>query len=120
MRRDLSNLEPAHASFVKVFPDGSCIKLIVYVYDKLFFGKNLQEFKDKLSKRFDEDFLGQVHWYLSARIYQDVDFNITLDQARYCKAIVNSFFEKAGAMKKPRFHFIILPAEFVPSMEDCS
>jgi hypothetical protein len=35
--------------------------------DKLFFGNNeatLQEFKDKLSKRFDVEFLGQAHWYL--------------------------------------------------------
>jgi len=27
--------------------------------------------------------------------------------------------EKAGAKKKPRFHNTILPAEFVPSAEDC-
>jgi hypothetical protein len=43
--------------FCKVFPDGSYVKLIVYVDDRLFFGKNeatLQEFKDKKSKRFDE------------------------------------------------------------------
>jgi hypothetical protein len=109
--------------FCKVFPDGSYVKLIVYVDDKLFFGNNeatLQEFKDKLSKRFDVEFLGQAHWYLSARIHQDADFNVTLDQARYCKAIVNRFLEKAGAKKKPRFHSTILPADFVPSAEDCS
>ncbi len=109
--------------FFKVFPDGSYIKLIVYVDDKLFFGNNevtLQEVKDKLSMRFDAEFLGKTHWYLSARIYQDADFNITLDQARYCKAIVNRFLEKVGAKKKPRFHSTILPAEFVPSGEDCS
>ncbi len=109
--------------FFKVFSDGSYIKLTVYLDDKLFFGNNeatLQEFKDKLSKRFYMEFLGQAHWYLSARIYQDADFNITLDQARYCKAIVNRFLEKAGAKKKPRFHSTILLAEFVPSVEDCS
>ncbi len=99
------------------------MKLIVYVDDRLFFGNNeatLQEFKEKLSKRFDEEFLGEAHWYLSARIHQDADFNVTLDQARYCKAIVNGFLEKAGAKKKPRFHSTILPAKFVPSVEDCS
>ncbi len=109
--------------FCKVFPDGSYVKLIVYVDDKLFYGNNeatLQEFKDKLSKRFDVEFLGQAHWYLSARIHQDADFNITLDQARYCKAIVNRFLEKAGAKKKPRFHSTILSTEFVPSVEDCT
>ncbi len=33
---------------------------------------------------------------------------------------MNRFLEKAGAKKKPRFHLTILPAEFVPSVEDCS
>jgi hypothetical protein len=106
-----------------VFHDDLYIKLIVYVDDKLFFGNNeatLHEFKDMLSKRLDAEFLGQAHWYLSARIYQDADFNIPLDQARYCKAIVNRFSEKAGAKKKPRFHSTILHADFVPSVEDCS
>jgi hypothetical protein len=46
--------------------------------------------------------------------------NVTLDQARYCKSIINRFLEKAGAKKKPRFQDTILPAEFVPSAEDCS
>ncbi len=33
---------------------------------------------------------------------------------------MNRFLEKAGAKKKPRFHFTILPAKFVPSVEVCS
>ena len=109
--------------FCKIFPGGYFIKIIIYVDDKLFFGNNeiiLTEFKDKISKRFDVEFLGQAHWYLSARIHQDAEFNVTLDQARYCKSIINRFLEKAGAKKKPRFHNTILPAEFVPSAEDCS
>ncbi len=80
--------------FCKVFPDGLYVKLNVYVDDKLFYGNNeatFQELKDNLSKRFDMEVLGQAHCYLSARIYQDADFNITLDQARYCKAIVKRF-----------------------------
>jgi hypothetical protein len=58
--------------------------MIDYVDDKLFFGNNdatLQEFKEKLSKRFDVELLGQANWYLSARIHQDADFNVTFDQA---------------------------------------
>ena len=50
--------------FCKVYPDGSFVRLILYVDDKLFFGNNeatLQEFKDKLAKRFDVEFLGQAH-----------------------------------------------------------
>jgi hypothetical protein len=60
MRRGLLNQEPA-CFFCDVFPDGSYVKLIVYVDDKLFLGNNeatLQKFKDKLSKRFDMEFLG--------------------------------------------------------------
>ena len=78
-----------------------------------------RNFKDNLSKRFDVEFLGQAHWYLSARIHQVADFNVTLDQAQNCKAIVNRFLEKAGTKKRPRPHSTILPAEFVPSVEDC-
>ncbi len=50
--------------FCKVFPAGSYIKKIIYVDDKLFFGiseATLQEFKDKLSKRFYVEFLGHAH-----------------------------------------------------------
>jgi hypothetical protein len=49
--------------FCKVFLDGSYVKMLVYVDDKLFFGTNEathQEFKDKMSKRFDVEFLGQA------------------------------------------------------------
>ncbi len=70
--------------FCKAIPDGSHVNLTVCVDDKLFFGSSeatLQEFKDKLAKRFDVEFLGQAHRYLSARIHQDADLNVTLDQA---------------------------------------
>ncbi len=44
------------------------------IYEVLFFGNNdasLQEFKDKLSKRFNVEFLGQAHWYLSKKNSKD-------------------------------------------------
>jgi hypothetical protein len=85
-----------------MFPGGYFIK-IIYVDDKLFFENNeiiLTEFKEKNSKRFDVEFLGQARWYLSARIHQDAEFDVTLDQARYCKSIINRFLEKAGAKKE--------------------
>ncbi len=33
---------------------------------------------------------------------------------------MNRFLDKTGAKKKPRSHSTILPAEFVPSVENCS
>jgi hypothetical protein len=109
--------------FCKVYPDGSFVKLIVYVDDKLFFGNNeatFQKFKDKLAKRFDVEFLGQAHWYCQLRFIRMLTSMLLWIKARYCKAIVNRFSEKAGAKIKHRFHSPILPAEFVPSVEDCS
>jgi hypothetical protein len=50
--------------FCKIFPGGYFIKIIIYVDDKLFFGNNeimLTELKEKISKRFDVEFLGQAH-----------------------------------------------------------
>ena len=50
--------------FCKIFPGGYVIKIIIYVDDKLFFGNNeiiLAEIKDKISKRFDVEFLGQAN-----------------------------------------------------------
>jgi hypothetical protein len=52
--------------FFKVFPDGSYVKLIVNVDDKLLFGNyeaTLQEFKNKPSNRFDTKLLEQTRWY---------------------------------------------------------
>jgi hypothetical protein len=46
--------------FCKTFPDGSFIKLTVYVDDMQFYGNNeatLQYFKGRLSKRFEVEFL---------------------------------------------------------------
>jgi hypothetical protein len=81
---ELTQSRASPCFFRKVYPDGSFVKLVAYGDDKLFFGNNetiLQEFKDKLAKRFDMEFLGQAHWYLSARLHQDTILKVTLDQA---------------------------------------
>jgi len=66
------------------------------------------------------EFLGQAHWYLSVQISQDASFEVTLDQSRYCKAILNQFLETAGTMKNNKHHYVPLPSDFVPSIEDCA
>lgn len=51
---------------LKIFSCGFFIKIIIHVDDKSFIGNNeiiFTEFKDKISKSFDVEFLGQGHWY---------------------------------------------------------
>jgi len=85
--------------FWKTFPDGSVIKMLDYVDDLLYFGTSLdtlKAFEEAISKRFDLTLMGQAHWYLATRISQAADFNITVDQSRYCISIVKRYLEKAG------------------------
>jgi hypothetical protein len=53
------------------------------------------DFKTKLSQRFDVEIKQHADWYLQARIAQDSDGNITLDQTRYSMAIVRRYLPNA-------------------------
>jgi Reverse transcriptase (RNA-dependent DNA polymerase) len=46
-----------------------------------------QQFETALCSRFECKLLGQLHWFLQARITQSDNFNITLDQSRYAASI---------------------------------
>jgi hypothetical protein len=59
-----------------------------------------------------------VHWYLSAIIHQDKDFNITKDQSRYTKSTVTRFLDAAGITKNNMQHGIILPNTYVFTSKD--
>ena len=48
-------------------------------------------FVNKLKERFDLDAKPRADWYLQTRIQQDKDKNITLDQTRYCKSMIQRF-----------------------------
>ena len=83
--------------FWKVFPDDSIVYLLDYVDDCLYFGKNnnmVMLFEEEISLRFDLKLLGQAHWYLSMRITQTANFDITIDQLRYCLSILGKYFQK--------------------------
>jgi Reverse transcriptase (RNA-dependent DNA polymerase). len=76
--------------FFKTFEDGSQIFLLDYVDDMLYYGTDeskLREFEDALSARFDLEKMGQAHWYLSTRITQHSNFDVTIDQSRYCLSL---------------------------------
>jgi hypothetical protein len=72
------------ALFVKEDGKGSIIKLLDYIDDMIYFS-NLEDmlntFKSSLAAHFNVEFMGHVHWYLSCRICQDMDFSITIDQS---------------------------------------
>ena len=48
----------------------------------------------EIAARFSLEFKGQASWYLSVKIKQDKDFNITIDQDRYVQSILCRFLEK--------------------------
>ena len=52
-------------------------------------------FKQNLCERFNADWQARADWYLQARIQQDKDGNIYLDQQRYSKAIVKRYIPHA-------------------------
>ena len=71
--------------------DGSELWIILYVDDFLYFGTNeftRQKFEAEFGSKFNIEFQGHAHWYLASRITQDLNSNITIDQSRYAKSIV--------------------------------
>ena len=103
--------------------DGSFTKIIIYVDDSLYFNSGpkykyyVKKLEKELQHRFDVDFQGQAHWFLSMRIGRDSVGNVTLDQARYVANIVKRFLGESVSVenvKRP------LPSDFVATVQDCS
>ena len=74
----------------------------------------------EFASRFHIEFQGKAYWYLSARIEQDKDYNITIDQSRYAKSIVKLYSDPAGVKKTTKVYTSILPPSFVPTKTDFS
>ncbi len=108
---------------MRVDVDGTQIYVLNYVDDMLYYGTNadkLTEFEERLRARFNLETMGQAHWYLGTRINQLSDFDIELDQSRYCSGIVKKYLESAGAPKITRHHETPLALDFIPTADDCS
>jgi len=80
----------------------------------------LKQFESEISARFDLTLMGQAHWYLSTRITQHANFDITLDQSRYCLSIVRRYLDTVGCPNVVREHTTPLPLEFIPTADDNS
>ena len=88
------------ALWKKTFDDGSFILVLQYSDDFLAAGDNTKHneaFKRAISKRFKVTISPRADWYLQARIRQDKDGNILLDQQRYSKSIVQRYIPNASS-----------------------
>jgi hypothetical protein len=98
------------------FQEGNCVKCLYYGESTT----HVKEFEQQLGKRFKLELLGQAHWYLGTRIHQLANFDIELDQNRYCASIVKKYLDQAGAPKNIRQHDTPLSIDFIPTSDDCS
>jgi hypothetical protein len=109
--------------FIKEDAKGNKLYILNYVDNMLYYGdnqKSVNEFEQSLQKRFNLELLGQAHWYLLTRINQLSNYDIELDQNRYCKAIVKKYLNPAGTKRDLAFHPTPLPLDFIPTSDDCS
>jgi hypothetical protein len=70
------------------------VKIISYVDDCCYFcssDKARKKFEEALAKHFDCTIMGQLHWFLQARITQNADYDITLDQSRYAASMFKRY-----------------------------
>jgi len=75
----------------------------------------MEAFKKALSERFDVNIAPRADWYLQARIRQDANGNIILDQQRYSKSIVRRYLPNAADVPTPddiRRYRSPLPGDF--------
>ena len=80
--------------WVKHLRNGGALLFLHYVDDILTActnDKSHKEFLTALSSRFDVETKAVADWYLQTRIQQDKEFNITLDQRRYCLSMLHRF-----------------------------
>jgi hypothetical protein len=109
--------------FIKEDEDGDKTYALNYVDDMLYYGTNeakVKQYEESLQARFNLELMGQAHWYLSTKINQLSNYDIELDQSRYCRAIVKKYLDSAGTKRDTAFHPTPLPLDFIPTADDCS
>lgn len=89
-----TSCDGAAALWYRQLPNNGLIMVLQYSDDLLPASTcqtTLQEFRIQLQQRFDVVWKPIADWYLQARIEQDKDKNIHLDQTRYSAAVVNRY-----------------------------
>jgi len=109
--------------FLKKDKEHNKLYVLNYVDDMLYYGNNettVNEFEEKLQQRFNLELMGQAHWYLSTKINQLNNFDIEIDQSRYCCAIMKKYLDTASTKRDVAHHPTPLPLDFVHKSDDCS
>jgi hypothetical protein len=66
------------------------------------------------------ELMGQAHWCHVTPINLLNNYDIELDQSRYCRSIVKKYLDTAGSKKVMSLHSTPLALDVVPTSEDCS
>ena len=102
------------------------ILLLQYSDDFMYAGTctiAIQNFLDALKSRFEVEISQRATWYLQARIHQDSEGNITLDQSRYARSIIERYLPNAPLETSPEdliTYASPLPSEFKFTANDNS
>jgi hypothetical protein len=116
-----SKVEPC--LYIKDYENGTTLKFLSYVDDGLLFCNDpIQEetFLRKMQERFDLKYMDQAHWFLGMRISQQGNYDITLDQSRYAKGIVERYLNGSNIELRSKPHSKPLPDDFIATKEDMS
>ena len=113
--------------WIKHLENGGTLLFLHYVDDILSActdERTHREFLAAMGRRFDIETRPRADWYLQTRIQQDKDRNITLDQTRYSKSMIQRFlpnlYEQAVTPKDVRKYAAPLTMDVTLSMDDCS
>ena len=114
--------QSAHAPtlYTKCFDDGSCIWLLNYVDDMLYFSTSSttrKTFEQRLQKRFDLELKGKANWYLSMQITQLENKDKIIDQNRYLQSVLQRFLGSVRLPVSSTKHTTPLPRDFVASKD---
>jgi hypothetical protein len=114
--------ETCHALFTIYKSDGSLLIIIIfYIDDELYVATSegaLDTFKKEIPTRFNVDVQGTSDWYLSARIHQDKQHIVRMDQTIYVRSIVTCYVDGSGLKTINSAHNAILPMDAIPMVED--
>jgi Reverse transcriptase (RNA-dependent DNA polymerase) len=89
---------PMLGIWVKRLPANGIFLLLLFADDLLSASTSKEElykFRIALSEKFEISWKPVADWYLQARIQQDANGNISLDQSRYSKAIIQRYLPNA-------------------------